>query len=406
MSTLIVAGINGEWITSNLHALFEDKSCIVVCSKSHLRVVEEQFPGFSDERWIPIVPLEHCLETIEHIENGRTTLFLLSGDPLFFGLGKRLKQRFPTREIRFYPAVSYMQSCFARAGINWDDADFISLHGRPLETIDQKLNSKKLFIYTDTANSPDIIAAHLMSRLGDDASRYLLHIGERIGTEKQRFMSYSLEETARASFAQPNSMILVDTHGDGSKSDVRFGLCENDIEHSRGLITKSEVRAAVIHRLRLPDTGVFWDIGAGSGSIGIEAARLFPSLSVYAVERSDEQLANIRTNKSVYGCRNLHIIDGSAPENLVNLPRPDRVFIGGSGGRLEQIIAYLADKTCAPLHIVVTAVLQSTADDAPELLHARGYSVDVSIVKTSRYQYPAKELITYNPIHIICGTRS
>lgn len=406
MCPMIVAGINDHRIPQPVRRLLEDRRCLLVSSRSHLQRVVDQLPGFDDQRWISIVPLEDCLQAVGCVEHGRSVLFLLSGDPLFFGLGKRLKEQFPDRKIRFMPAVSYMQSCFAHAGLNWEDAEFCSLHGRPLHIIDRKLNSRKLFLFTDSSNAPDVIARYLIDRTGEHSHRYVVYVGECLGSEQQRFVSGSLEDVAEMSFAQPNSMILVDIHRAESFSGARFGLDDSDIEHSRGLITKREVRAAVLHRLQLPDCGVLWDIGAGSGSIGIEAARLFPSLSVYAVERQEEQRAHIRANKTHYRCMNLRIISGQAPDCFDMLPDPDRVFIGGSGGRLEDIISSLAQSLKGGLRVVATAVLEATAEKAPELLHSFGFEVDVSIIKTKRYRYPEKDPVSFNPIHIICGIRS
>jgi len=403
--TIIVAGISGDLIPAGLRDCLEHPSYMVCSSKAHVSLIKRNYPQFDSQRWIPIVPLDTCFTAVTDVLSRHSVLFLLSGDPLFFGLGKRIGGMFPGANIRYLPALSYMQRCFAHIGMNWEDAEFHSVHGRPLETLAQKITCKKLFVFTDPQNSPDAIAGFLRKRLGDEASAYTVHVGEQIGTVRERFITGSLEDIAAMTFAQPNSMILLDTSDEDRRIQARFGLHEHDIHHSRGLITKDEVRAAVIHRLRLPEGGVFWDIGAGSGSISIEAARLHRSLSVYAVEKNREQLGNISTNRSKYGCRNIQIVDGAAPEILADLPIPDCVFIGGSGGRLEDIIAYLDTRFTTPLHVVVTAVLEKTAKTAPEKLHAAGFDVAVSIIKTSRFTYPEQDTITFNPITIICGTR-
>lgn len=406
MAALIVAGINGDQIPGHLYTFLEDPVCLVACSKSQFQMIADQFPDFNEERWLQITPIQSCFNTVAEYKESRAILFLLSGDPLFYGLGKRIKQQFPSDDIQFIPAVSYMQSCFANAGINWDDAEFISLHGRPLETINKKLNCRKLFIYTDPDNTPAVIAGYLIKKLGADKDNYIVHVGEFIGSEKQRFREGSLDEIHSMTFGKLNSMILRDLSNEVANDASRFGLRETDIAHSRGLITKSEVRAAVIHRLQLPDKGVFWDIGAGSGSISVETSRLYQSLSVFAIEKNTEQLANITENKAAYRCRNLHIVSGQAPECLFDLPHPDRIFIGGSGGRLDDIINWLSEKNPGPLRLVATAVLETTAERTPEILHSLGFDVDISIIETSRYHYPEKEMIAFNPIHIICGIRT
>ncbi len=127
--------------------------------------------------------------------------------------------------------------------------------------------------------------------------------------------------------------------GSADSRPYQFGLTEDSIQHSRGLITKNEVRAATLHQLQLPRKGVFWDIGAGSGSLSIEAARANPHLTVYAIEHKEEELENIKNNIVKFGCYNIVPIFGRAPEALVALPDPDRVFIGGSSGSLPDIVA-------------------------------------------------------------------
>jgi precorrin-6Y C5,15-methyltransferase (decarboxylating) len=156
----------------------------------------------------------------------------------------------------------------------------------------------------------------------------------------------------------------------------------------------------------LPDQGVFWDVGAGSGSIGIEAARLHPALLIYAIEKSSVQLSNIERNKKRYQCRNLIIASGSAPHALADLPRPDRVFVGGSGGALDGIIAHLAQVVAEDGIVVVTAVLEQTAQRGPELLHRHGFTVDISEIQVVRRSYPAEEKTRLNTIHIIRGCRN
>ena len=407
MPEIIVAGLNGPHITKELRALLEDQRNPVFCSRSQLDIVLKSFPQFDLRRWISIVPISACFEQIREKQSHGTVVVLVSGDPLFFGLGKRLTEFFPAGEFTFLPAVSFMQSCFSHFGISWDDAEFISLHGRPLASIDTRLNAEKLFIYTDPENSPETIANYLQNRLSEkDLEQLEMLVGECIGSEKQRFTRGEVRDIAAMSFAQPNCMILL--HSDNQRSvDVpKFGLTEKEIRHSRGLITKNEVRAAAIHRLCLPEEGVFWDIGAGSGSLGLEAARINRSLSVFSIEKEGEQINNIRANLERYRCRNVSIVAGEAPAILETLPAPDRVFIGGSGGRLGEILDYLSKTVKADGRIVLTAVLPETAALAPEILHRHKFSVEISVIQVSRIQYPDMQEQKLNPIQIISGTKN
>jgi len=406
LAHIFVAGVNGNTLPAEVVQLLGTSKCQLFCSSSLLDTVMSVVPTFRPKRWSSIVPIADCFKKIQAASVSEPTLILTSGDPLFYGLGKKLRQQLPERNITFLPSISYMQSCFAHFGLAWDDADITSLHGRSIRVLDSRLNSSKLFIFTDPENSPNRIASYLLERLdSEDRESVLVMTGECIGKKNERFSSSTLEEAAERTYAHPNCMIIANPAVHHLENDFTFGLGEEDIAHSRGLITKNEVRAAVLHKLRLTEHGVFWDIGAGSGSISLESARMYPGLTVNSFEKNPEQLLNIRANKQRFGCRNLHIIAGEVPETFAGYVRADRVFIGGSGGRLEEIITALKELNSPPERIVITAVLEKTAREAPEILHHHGYHVDISLIQVKRYVFPAAEETEFNPIHIICGRR-
>ena len=407
MSELIVAGNNGAFIAEDIQAYLADERYPLFCSQSLLDNVLGVFPQFNRSRWSSIVPIGECFAKIRSHADSPGVILLTSGDPLFYGIGKRLRKEFFDWEVKFFPAVSYMQSCFSHFGIHWEDAEFLSLHGRPLESINEKLLCPKLFVYTDPENTPDRIAQHLKTWLAEAQleTRELL-IGECLGSKNQRFTVGSIEEVSTRSFRQPNCMIIIDKGGKELGNAPRFGLAESEISHSRGLITKSEVRAAVIHRLCLPETGIFWDVGAGSGSISLEVSRLYRALNIFAVEKEEEQLANIRANMSRYRSDNVRIMAGEAPEILHQLPPPDSVFVGGSGGRLEEILSFLSTAVKDTTRIVITAVLEETARRAPEILHRYDFNVDISLIQVTRFSYPEKSGTPFNPIHIISARKN
>ena len=158
-------------------------------------------------------------------------------------------------------------------------------------------------------------------------------------------ITQGLEEIKNQNFVEPNLVLVTfeEEFSDNfvSAQNIFFGLKESEIFHKRGMITKDEVRAVVIHKLRLPRKGVFWDIGAGSGAISVECALLNPKLKVYAIEKEPAACEIIKKNKEKFELFNLKIIKGSAPECLRELDEPDRVFIGGSGGKLKEILEFL-----------------------------------------------------------------
>jgi precorrin-6Y C5,15-methyltransferase (decarboxylating) len=171
------------------------------------------------------------------------------------------------------------------------------------------------------------------------------------------------------------------------------------------LITKDEVRAATIQQLRLPRDGVFWDVGAGSGSVSVAAGILNPNLQVYALERHPDELANIKANIIKHKAFNVQVIEGAAPDILAGLPEPDRVFIGGSGGRLKDILNHCVPRLVPAGRIVVNSVLEKTASEAPVILHALGLKVDLRQISVRRWNYGEETKQQLNPITLITGTK-
>jgi precorrin-6Y C5,15-methyltransferase (decarboxylating) len=353
-------------------------------------------------------------------------VLLASGDPLFFGIGRRMITELGAENIEILPDLSSMQVAFSRVNIAWDDAFFISLHGGPdigkrralpyeVKDIPQLLEqSGKMGILTDKENSPVVIAQVLQSAFRNSKSAIVLYVCEHLGYDDEKVISGTPDEISRMSFRDPNVVIIQRTEDRGQstddkkqKSETRFGLREEEILHDRGLITKDEVRAVTIHKLRLPRSGVLWDIGAGSGSVSIEAARLMPNLRVFAVEKDQERINTIKENVKRFSIGNMQIGHGSAPEALANLPAPDRVFIGGSGGNLGDIVKHISGVMASGI-VVINAATLETLQEAMAGLEAHGFAVDVSEISVSRSKVIAgKRLMSaLNPVFIVKGERA
>ncbi|MDO8948134.1 MAG: precorrin-6y C5,15-methyltransferase (decarboxylating) subunit CbiE [Desulfocapsaceae bacterium] len=378
---------SSEQVSDTLIAIL--RNCrVLVLSKRHQTMFSSILEQQTAKHLIPIAPVQEALAQVAlELAHGDVAI-LASGDPLFFGIGRTLLQVFSPDRIMIYPARSSMQIAFSRFKIPWDDARFLSLHGRETNNLASSiLIHDKIFLFTDHRFSPDLIAHSLLTECGKAIdTEYMVHVAENLGMDNERLHSGPLSEIAARSFGPLNVIILLKI---SPRSTIPpFGLSEDEIVHSRGLITKNEVRAASLHALRLPRQGVFWDVGAGSGSVGLEAARLFPELQVFAVEREDEQIGNIQKNREQFQAWNLQVFHGSAPDTLATLPTPDRVFIGGSGGQLRTIIEYAAKRLNPGGRIVVNAVLKKTALNAPAFLHEQGLKVSLSEIRVTRRSYP------------------
>jgi precorrin-6Y C5,15-methyltransferase (decarboxylating) len=384
-------------------------------------------------------------ETMEFIRSSLDSLsspivLLASGDPLFFGIGRRAVSEFGHERVEILPDLSSIQMAFARLGEPWDNALLMSLHGGPDPEKRRRLPYElgdipalleqygKIAVLTDKENNPSAIAAFLHASPITCQSSPAMHVCERLGYPEEKITSGTPEEIAGLSFAEPNVVIIMhetassasfplvgNLSGEVDKKDcgqaamtseITFGLKEDEISHSRGLITKDEVRAVSIHKLRLPRKGIFWDIGAGSGSVSVESARLFPLLKVYAVEKNEEQTANIGKNIDRFRLSNVAVISGMAPDILKDLPPPDRVFIGGSRGRLSGIIGCIAERMLKGV-IVLNATTLETLNEATLLLEKYGLDPEVSQVSVSRSKIVGgqRHMAALNPIFIITGEK-
>ena len=368
-------------------------------------------------------------------------VLLASGDPTFFGIGRRAVREFGKDAVEIIPDLSSIQIAFSRIKESWDDAFLMSLHGGPdpekrrrlpyeLDDIPYLLQRhNKILILTDKENNPVVIAKLLHSAISRQPSDLKMYICEKLGYPDEKITEGAPEEIAGMLFAEPNVVIVIKENsllsfplvgnpselsesvkkdcGQAAITDkIKFGLSEDEIIHSRGAITKNEVRAVTIHKLSLPQRGVLWDIGAGSGSVSIEAARLYPELKVFAVEKDEEQIKNIKENRIKFDATNIEIMKGQAPDVLINLPVPDRVFIGGSGGNLDKIITIIKGKMQAGI-VVVNAATVETLNIAIAELQKNGFLVDVAQVSVSRMKKIGEGncFSALNPVFVIRGEK-
>lgn len=402
MYKLLVIGVGDISLASGQRELLAGCAAVIGTSRFRQLVAHLNVPYHS------ITPLGAAIQTMRSgLETGNIAV-LTSGDPLFYGLARRLLNEFPVEQVQIFPALSSLQKACALFRLPWDDAVITSLHGRTHPHIPGLLlaNGKNL-VFTDSTNSPEKIAAQLLDYLqliGDKelSERIRVLVAEDIGLETEKLFSGSLLEARGLRFSPLNVLcLLVPEQTDNS--GCRFGLTEENISHSRGLITKNEVRAATLHRLQLPDAGVLWDVGAGSGSLSVEAARLSPRLTIYAVEHKEEEFDNIKRNIVKFGCHNIIPVFGKAPAALASLPHPDRVFVGGSGGELDKIIARTAGSLTANGRLVINGVIEKTVEAAPRLMQQHGFIVEKSNISVTRTE-PDGTTQVFNPITIMAGT--
>jgi precorrin-6Y C5,15-methyltransferase (decarboxylating) len=403
MCKLYIIGISDAPLSSEQEKLITSCSLVVGAKRfmdfvSHLPV-----------HFLEITPLEDAIKAVHKSLLDGNAAVLASGDPLFYGIGRKLLKEFPEETVYIYPALSSIQRACALFRIPWDDAKILSLHGRNSTHIPGLLlgNGKNL-VLTDSNNRPDLIAGQILEYLKligetDLSKEIRMMVAEDIGLETEKIFSGNLTEGSKQRFSPLNILCLL-VPGSPDKGLYRFGLTEDSIHHSRGLITKNEVRAATLHQLQLPDRGIFWDVGAGSGSLSIEAARSNPELIVYAIEHKTEEIQNIKKNIAKFGCYNIVPVFGRAPEALTAIGDPDRVFIGGSSGSLNDIVEQAALRLRSKGRLVINGVIDKTIQTAPGIMKAHSFTVQSSVIKVTRME-PDGKTLDFNPITIMTGTR-
>lgn len=357
--------------------------------------------------------LDHALQLADR----NRVLVLASGDPLFYGVGKRLLKRLGSERLVVIPNISAVQALFARIPEPWEDVRVFSLHGRYTSQWLQELGSgRKVAILTDPRHSPDWIARELAGAGIRDCT---VVVGENLGTDKEQVAFLSVDEARNMVFAPLNVVALLPGGDavDGAERRVSsvnnsvgpvLGMEDDVFAHQAGLITKMEVRAVVLAALQLQPGLVLWDIGSGSGSVGIEASRLARLQQVIAVEKDGERFRQLQQNIQRFGFGDLVAVQGEAPEVLHSLADPDRVFIGGSGGNLRAILEEVTRRLQVRGRVVQTAVTLDTLNELVSFWRERAWQVHVSQLQVSR-SVPigsSVRLEALNPVFVVCAWAS
>jgi len=314
------------------------------------------------------------LYILENIEQKRITI-LATGDPGIFSIADFLKRQLKNRDIKMevIPGISSLQYLCSKIGMNWNDMAILSLHGREEDNLLNVIKKNvKTAVFTGGGTSPAEVCSFLIEN-GTDNVKVI--VGERLSYPDERIVSGTPKEICKMNFGSL-SLLIIEHITDSNF--VKYAFTEEKITvHSPNYVnnaesedieskniekweyitpgipdhffirgdvpmTKEEVRAAALSKMRLSEDSIVFDIGAGTGSIAIECSLICRKGRVYAVERDKEAIELINSNLKKFGVSNAFVVEGNAPLVLESLPYPDRVFIGGSGGNMEEIINWIA----------------------------------------------------------------
>ncbi|MEH1165055.1 precorrin-6y C5,15-methyltransferase (decarboxylating) subunit CbiE [Micromonospora sp. CPCC 205539] len=373
---------------------------LVVGAARHLAAV----PVPADAATVALGPLDPAVHRLTAaVAAGVPAVVLASGDPGLFGIVRRL--RAAGLPLRVVPAVSSVAAAFARAGLPWDGAAVVTAHGRDPRAA---LNACRALPLVAVLTAPGAGAAELGAGLVGWSRRLL--VAEHLGTDAERIREVTPAQAAAGTWSDPHVLLsLADPAvADGMRWDNQpaaapaggWALPESSYAHRHSMITKSEVRALAVARLRPRLGRLIWDVGAGSGSVGIECALL--GAAVLAVEQDPRASDTIRANAAAHAV-DIRLVSGPAPAALADLPAPDAVFVGGGGA---EVLAAVAARR--PDRVVLTLAALDRVAPAVNLLRAAGYTVEgtqLSAARLADLPGGSIRLAATNPVVVLTGER-
>ena len=374
---------------------------MVLGSKRQLKIVEHLL---SEAQITPLLPKLDVLSTVleQYYNQGvRSVVVLASGDPLYYGIGTWFSRHFSAEKLTFYPAVSSIQEVCHRLGLSLQNVDVLSLHGRPVGKLRRKLrDNQTLLVLTDRQSTPQILANELV-----EAGFYQAKITvcEALGYRYEEVSVYDVKSLLRnPKTFDPLHISVLETGKSVKPLPLFPGFADHhfftDGSQSRKMITKAQVRLAVLSLLQPQPGDIIYDIGAGCGSVSIELNYWCEEAKVFAIEKNQQRYDCILLNQKKFGLvTNLHPVQGSAPGILAKLPKPNKIFIGGSDGMLPQLLERLWSQLDIGGQIVATAVLENTKHHLVDFLNARNARGDAKVVSQqiaiSHSDYLAGQLV-------------
>lgn len=368
---------------------------VLVGGERHLQF----FPEFKKEKRVIKGGLAALTAKLQ--QETRKVVILVSGDPLFYGLGGVLAKKLP---LEIYPYPSSVQLAFSKLQESWQDAYIVSLHGRSIKGLAQRIDGrKKIAILTDETNSPQTIATYL-KRFG--MTEYEAFVAENLQGENERCRSFTLDEMEQTSFYPLNVVILkqrkvVERASLGIPDDAFLQR-----KPDKGLITKKEIRVLSLQELELKENSIVWDIGTCTGSVAIEAAKIAREGAVYAIEKNEGDLDNCLKNQCIHRTDFTAVL-GKAPDRLDEFPDPHAIFIGGNGGNMEHLLQICISRLQPKGRLVMNiATIENLAE---ALQHLKALGCDVSILQAQMSKSkPILHLTRFeplNPIYIVTAKK-
>lgn len=320
----------------------------------------------------------------------RTAAVLVFGDPMFYGLARYVTERLGKEHFEVIPHVSSMQLAFARVMETWDEAYLTNLANRPLDAVIEKIRtSEKVGLFTTDACGPAEVAKALLAKRLDYFTAYVC---ENLGARDERVTRGELTEISSGDFSPLNVMILIRQPDapDRPRESAGKRLFGNPDEAflqsqpKQGLLTPAEVRSMALAQMDIGPSSLVWDIGAGSGSVSVEAAQLAHNGTVYAIEMDPEDHGLIEQNAERFGVNNLQAVLGQAPAAWESLPDPDCVFVAGGGRESTRICTAAFERLRPSGRLVVNVIAINNLSELQAALEELSPNVRTWMINISR----------------------
>jgi len=394
-----------EWLPPAITELV--KNCEILIGGSRAL---QLFPDFTGLQYTLSGDLASSISVIRNaLVEEKVVGVLVSGDPGFFSFLPRLKKEFPEQRMDVYPGISSLQFAFARAEIPWQEATFVSVHGRELSVLPESITCLTA-VLTGGENTPQKIAQLYLKR----GKNPQISIGNALAYPEEFWETMDAEHLARDKTVLKNAIVILypqntiqsNTQSTKQSTGCRIGIPDEEFLRGKVPMTKAEIRVQVLAKAQISKYDCVVDIGAGTGSISIEAAGLASEGLVYAIEHNSEAQELILSNQRKFCVKNLQLIPGTAPDVFGKLPSLDVCIIGGSNGRLSEILETV------PLvkggRIVITAVTIETVAQGLKLLTELNFE-DIDTVSIQAVRWKAVQTLhmaqALNPIFIISARK-
>ena len=371
-------------------------------------------PDLKAERRVLGADLQEAVATLTQVLGRKRLVIVAGGDPLFYGVARYLCDRIGKEYFEVLPHVSSMQLAFARVKETWEEAYLTNLQTHPLESVlDRIRTAETVGLFPSESEGPREIARTLLAR-GLDYFR--VYVCENLGGPDERVTQGELRDIQDMEFAPLNVVILKRKPGrpDRPATAARFrpfGNPDDVFAQSRpksGLITQAEVRCIALAEMAIQPACVVWDIGAGSGSVAIEAARLSDPGPVYAIEQDAADYHLILANAEAFAVRNVHAVHGIAPDVFADLPAPDAVFVGGTGHEVARLLEAAWDVIRPGGRMVVNVATLESLSATHTVLKRLAGSVRALLVNIARgnEQLETLRFEAVNPTFLLCAMKS